>query len=192
MGADYVTESGIRLGGWIGSQREKYKQGRLSPEQIALLEDIDMQWDRYEAKWDAYYGYSVDYYNTHGDLFVPADYETADGVKLGAWLSTQRSKYKSHKLSQKQIEKLERLHIVWDYSDQLWHDGYRHAVEYNREYGDLNMKSAYICHDGFKLASWIQNKRTAYKKGRLSHEKIVSLEKLGMNWDCKLNQTTSE
>lgn len=190
--ADYVTESGIRLGVWIGSQREKYKQGRLSPEQIALLEDIDMHWDRYEAKWDAYYGYAVDYYNTHGDLFVPADYETADGVKLGAWLSTQRSKYKSHKLSQKQMARLERLNIVWDYSDQLWHDGYRHAVEYNREYGDLNMKSAYICHDGFKLASWIQNKRTAYKKGRLSHEKIVSLEKLGMNWDCKLNQTTSE
>lgn len=90
------------------------------------------------------------------------------------------------------MARLERLNIVWDHSDQLWHDGYRHAVEYYREYGDLNMKSAYICHDGFKLASWIQNKRTAYKKGRLSHEKIVSLEKLGMNWDCKLNQTTSE
>ena len=125
---------------------------------------------------------AVDYFSEHGDLLIPADYETRDKIKLGVWLSTQRTKYKGNKLSQNQIERLDKIGMVWDPYDQAWREGYKYALEYFSKYGNLNMRSNYVCDDGFKLYAWIQNKRIAYAKGRLSKERIELLEQLGMRW----------
>ncbi|MCM1432020.1 MAG: Helicase associated domain protein [Muribaculaceae bacterium] len=40
----YQTASGVRLGVWISGQRDSYKKGRLTQEQISMLEDIGMSW----------------------------------------------------------------------------------------------------------------------------------------------------
>lgn len=183
VGHNYVTDDGVKLGVWIGSQREKYRQKSLSDEQISLLEDIAMQWNRFDSKWESFYELAEAYFAKHGDLLIPTDYETAEGVKLGAWLVAQRRKYKSDKLTKNQIDCLEKLKIVWNFSDQAWEEGYRHAKEYFDIHGNLNIRSGYVCADGFKLFAWIQNKRTAYAKGRLSKERIDLLEQLGLKWN---------
>lgn len=181
--AGYVTDNGIKLGTWISTQRGKYKLGRLTKEQISMLEDIEMHWDRFEERWESNYDLAVDYFNEHGNILIPANYETSNGVKLGAWIITQRNKYKSNKLSKIHIEQLEKLGMVWNPSDRVWEEGYRHAEEYSAKYGNLNIETDYICDDGFKLFSWVQNKRTAYKKGKISCERIHLLDNLGMRWD---------
>ena len=40
----YVTEEGIKLGMWISNQRKKYKNGKLSHQQIEMLNSIGMIW----------------------------------------------------------------------------------------------------------------------------------------------------
>lgn len=42
---EYVDGQRILIGGWIASQREKYKLNKLTDEQIKLLEEIGMVWD---------------------------------------------------------------------------------------------------------------------------------------------------
>ena len=40
----YVSEDGYRLGGWISTQRERYKEGRISEAEVQALEAIGMKW----------------------------------------------------------------------------------------------------------------------------------------------------
>lgn len=42
---EYIDGQRILIGGWIASQREKYKLNKLTDEQIKLLEEIGMVWD---------------------------------------------------------------------------------------------------------------------------------------------------
>ena len=181
--ADYVTADGVRLGKWLGGQRERYKQGKLTKEQIERLERIGMQWDRFDANWDAYYAQAQAYFQAHGDLNVPTEHETQSGLRLGAWLATQRSKYRRFKLSQKQIQALEDLHIVWEPTDSAWDEGYRHAAAFYREEHHLNVGSGYICGDGFRLGAWLSNKKTGYRTGKLHPDRIAALEGIGIVWD---------
>ena len=112
----YVSDEGVKLGIWISDQREKYKRGGLTDEQIALLEAIQMHWNRFEAKWESYYLLAENYYKEHGNLGIPSTYETNEGVKLGSWLCGQKTKYKSNKLSKLQIDRLEKLGMIWSRS----------------------------------------------------------------------------
>ena len=193
--AGYITEDGVKLGTWITGQRENYKAGRLTDEQIALLEKIQMHWNRFEVSWDSYYSLAKDYFSKHGDLNIVADYETEDGVRLGAWLANQKGKYKKFKLSELQISLLEKIGIVWSCSDDSWDEGYRHAEEYFRANGNLDVKTGYTCEDGFKLAAWLGNKRTSYRNTKLPTERVKALEKIGMEWtrmDKKWEQAYQE
>lgn len=46
----YVTDDEVKLGVWISSQRENYNKGVLTEEQIELLEQIGMSWQRFSDK----------------------------------------------------------------------------------------------------------------------------------------------
>lgn len=107
-----------------------------------MLEKIQMHWNRFEVSWDSYYNLAKDYFNKYGDLNIVADYETEDGVRLGAWLANQKGKYKKFKLSELQISLLEKIGIVWSCSDDSWDEGYRHAEEYFGANGNLDVKTA--------------------------------------------------
>ena len=52
----FKTESGYSLGDWVGHQRNRYKQGKLSPERIGRLETFKEKgwvWDPLDAGWEA-------------------------------------------------------------------------------------------------------------------------------------------
>ena len=40
----YVADDGYKLGVWISTQRERYKEDRLSAEEIRALEAVGMKW----------------------------------------------------------------------------------------------------------------------------------------------------
>ena len=40
----YKTPEGFRLGAWQSDKRNRYKKGKLSPDRIKRLEDIDFKW----------------------------------------------------------------------------------------------------------------------------------------------------
>lgn len=118
VNAKYVTEDDYPLGKWVSNLRSKYKRGELIPEQIESLEQIGMIWDKHSNKWETNYNAAKEYYASHGDLRVPHNYRTENGVGLGVWITNQRNIYFGKKagaapLSETQIERLNAIDMVW-------------------------------------------------------------------------------
>lgn len=179
---DYITDNNTHLGVWVSAQRDNYAKKRLTAEQISLLEELNMSWDRFKSKWDAAFQKAEEYYDENGNINnIPADYRP-DGIKLLNWIRTQRSSYNNGKLTQERIEKLESLDIIWNPQDALWDMGYQHALDYVNEHGDLNVPPGYICADGYKLKGWLINQGTRNKTGRMSDEQREKLIGLGMKF----------
>ena len=117
--AGYVDENGFRLGVWISNLRaaRKARPGsfQVTPEHIALLDAIGMQWDAREAKWAGAFRRAEEYCAAHGDLLVPVNYKTEDGFCLGDWVRRMRENYAcaEKKLTAERIAKLEALGMVW-------------------------------------------------------------------------------
>lgn len=79
----FITEDDLALGMWIQTQRRVYSgsiAGTLSPAQVARLEAIGMVWDnRLELSWNRHYGAAKNYFETYGNLLIPARFVTKDG-----------------------------------------------------------------------------------------------------------------
>ena len=175
--------NGVKLGTWISSQRESFKKGRLSEEQIKMLGEIGMSWQRFSGKWDNAYEYAKKYADEHGVLDPSAEYKANDGFALGAWVASQRAKYADGKLKPMQIKRLNALKISWDVMQEAWQNGLEHARAYYAERGNLNVTGQYECPDGYKLGVWLANQRSKYKSGKLADDRKNALEELGIKWD---------
>ena len=110
----YKTKDNKPLGTWIDRQRAKYQSNQLSEKEASLLNKIGMVWSVYDLHWYEMYDLAVDYYKKNGNLLVPRLYKTIDDKSLGLWVHRQRAKYKSNKISDKEIALLEKIGMVWD------------------------------------------------------------------------------
>lgn len=178
----YEAPDGVRLGVWIQSVRRDYKSGRLDKDKVQRLEAIGMVWGIEEARWERQYQAAAEYYREHGNLDIPAQYETSDGLKLGDWLKRIRRGYRRGVLKKETIRRLEAIGITWDVRDCQWEDYFRAAQRYYREHGNLRIAPSYVDPDGNALGTWVQRLRRWYKQGKLSAGQIRRLERMGMVW----------
>ena len=181
--AKYTTENGLNLGVWISSQRYAMKKGTLSQEQISLLDKIGMSWHQFKNKWDLGYDYALQYYEEYGNIDVPLEYENFDGFRLGAWIASQRNKYRNSKLKPNQIKRLEDLHIKWNPTKDSWSDAFSYAEDYYKKHGDLLVSAKYVSPTGFRLGAWLSSQRVKRKKGLLTDEQVRLLDSYNMCWD---------
>ena len=188
---DYLTESGCRLGRWIAAQRAAGKPGNkngkknLSKERIRKLDAIGMCWENADERaWNRSLEAAKRYRAEHGNLDVPTEYATQEGIGLGRWLRNAREKYREGSLSEERIRDLELLDVHWEaITSRKWNGYLELARQYAKEHGNLTVPKAYVTPEGVKLGIWICSQRDSYGKGRLSREQIKSLEELGMSWD---------
>ncbi len=185
INANYETPDGVKLGIWTSTQRYNKKKGRLSDEQISLLNEINMSWHRYASKWDEAIRQAKEYFEENGELDPTVNYTTAEGFALGKWVVNQRKKYASGKLKPEQTEALEVLKITWNPAEDAWLKGYEKAGEYKQKHGDLIIPNTYITDDGFKLGIWIANQRNLMRGSRLSEDRKRLLDELGMVWEVQ-------
>ena len=95
----YITEDGIPLGRWLADisrqvSGENSRRTTLSEEQMKRLESIGFKLEKKTARqWNEKYALARSYYEVHGNLNIPLSY-SANGVKLGRWISNIRSKRK--------------------------------------------------------------------------------------------------
>lgn len=184
----YVSPDGTTLGLWIQCARRDYKSGRLDEISIQRLEDIGMVWDIEQVRWERQYQAAAEYYWEHGNLDIPAQYETPDGLKLGRWLQRMRRDYKNDVLEKEYIERLEAIGVTWDVADRQWEEFFEAAKHYYQEHGNLRIAPGYTDPDGTKLGLWIQRMRKKYKKKDLTDRQIRRLETIGMIWDGAVEQ----
>lgn len=113
-GIDY-DENGISLGNWIRHQRENKN---LSEQRKEKLIKIGMRFiPLEEIEWMKKYELAKSYYEHHGNLEIPIDFKTKNGIDydengslLGEWIRYQR---KNKKLSKERINLLHEIDMIW-------------------------------------------------------------------------------
>ena len=132
-----------------------------------------------------------------------------DGERLGVWVTKQRMRYRAREwseaerkkkkvsaLSDEEVERLERLGLVWDPLGEQQERMYSLLATYREREGHTNVPDKHV-EDGERLGGWVTNQRKRYKArewseaerkkriSALSDEEVGRLEGLGMSWSMK-------
>jgi superfamily II DNA or RNA helicase len=184
---------GHRLSPWIGVQRSEYKNGKLSDERRQRLEELPgWTWNTLNSRWERTFRVLQEYVDEYKTARVPQDF-CVDGLRLGTWVTQQRSKRNQGKLSDERARRLEALpKWTWDSVAELWEDGFRHLEEYVAQHGDALVPGDFRSEDDFQLGVWISTQRSRFTKGKLESERQNRLESLsGWTWN-QLEATWAE
>ncbi len=194
--ARYKSPDGFLLGSWISNLRQRRLNGEqselLDEERIARLDAIGMAWDASSVRWEKNYCAALEYYNAHGDLLVPFDYKTPDGLALGTWVRSLRQARKGEfnrkPPTQEQIERLDKIGMYWgNCNENQWMQGYEAAKQYFQAHGNLDVPTMYKTNDGVLLGKWVARQRYVYQNPEkstkpLTQDRINLLEGIGMVW----------
>ena len=176
-----VDETG-RMAVWINLQREAYRNNSLTALQIKKLEGLGIQWSPFEERWRQMYEAAQAYRQGKGDLLVPSQYVTGEGLRLGAWIYHQRELYRTKKLSRDRVTKLERIGMVWDPLGVEWEKHFHQVEAFVRKHGHMRIPRDSGGREVRCLSEWLSGQRDRYRAGTLEPERIEKLERLGMEW----------
>lgn len=153
----------------------------------------------YKSSFDIFVDHLVEYKEQHGDLFVPYNYVTDDGFKLGSRCVEIRKKKNGRKtylgnpiyLTNKEIEKLEQIGFIWDKIDIVWNEKFNLVKEYcSINSLTINDISYSVIYKEIRIGAWVRNQLNnirigkydnSYKKDVLFEYGLV-LDKQFYNW----------
>lgn len=200
--ADYQKEHGHcrvpsgwahnpQLANWVGVQRRRYKQGKLSDERVQQLQSLGFDWSvepftpggaesaTEEEQWTAMLEGLRAYRAMRGNCLVPQRWK--EDVRLADWVSDQRTAYHRGLLSLDKIHELEALGFDWDPISTRWDEMYQKLVEFKNEHGHTNVPQGVPKYT--ELATWVRNQRAAKTHNRpIMAERAKRLDELGFTW----------
>ena len=178
---------GLRLGQWVAQQRYHRNKGNLDPARVRLLEEFpDWIWDAVTDQWEEGFRHLQEYVQQQGDALVSQSFRSADGYKLGQWVTIQRTVYRDGETSKDRQSRLEALpDWSWGPRDSRWDYWYSALEDYVRVNGSARVpRSDRSSSKADQLANWVQTQRTWYAKGSLRPDRATRLEVLpGWVWD---------
>ncbi|MFG2043935.1 Helicase associated domain protein [Dactylosporangium sp. NPDC048998] len=110
---EHTEADGYRLGQFIVAQRMLYRRGTLTADRVAALEALGMIWNSREHRFNLGLAAASRYHRAHGHLHVPKEHQTNDGHRLGAWLSSQRTKLRQGRLPADRAAALDAISVTW-------------------------------------------------------------------------------
>ena len=178
-----VTEGGKKyhVGKWIASQRYSYKLKTLDKSKINMLENIGMLWTIKCEKmnWFEAFSYAKDFYDEHGHLNIPVNYQV-DGYKLGYWIISQKRMYFKNRLDSRKKELLESIGIVWYVRNNNWMMMFETLKSYQESFKSLNEMKDFLPEREYqKLVNWMKAQRMAYQEGKIDASKLSLLNSIG-------------
>jgi superfamily II DNA or RNA helicase len=173
---------GLKLGAWLNHRRQERKQGQLSEDRIAALDELGIVWNPMETKWEAGLAVCRAWCEEHGSLATVKIQTVIKGFRLGSWLNNRRQKRKQGQLSEDRIAALDELGIVWNPMETTWETGLAVCRAWCEEHGSLATVTIDTIFEGFRLGWWLRDKRRAKRKDQLSGGRIAELDQLGMRW----------
>lgn len=102
----------IQLAHWINTQRIFFKNNKLSQKRIDRLNSIGFSWEIFDSLWDKYFNELLIFKTNNGHVNVPRRYK--ENITLANWVNSQRKNFKTNKLSQERIDKLNSIGFVWE------------------------------------------------------------------------------
>jgi predicted helicase len=167
-----------KLAGWVLKQRGHYKKGELPKKEIDMLESIGFIWDSKKAMWLKRYKELLEYERINGDCDVPSVYP--ENQKLANWIHHQRKSFRRGVLDNETIDLLNKVNFIWNRPEFQWNLGYKELEKFYSIEGHSNVSRSYK--KGFPLGAWCNDRRMAFKQGKLSPQRIKLLEKLNFKW----------
>ena len=107
----------LLLSNWVRTQRQLYKNNKLSNEHFRLLEKLGFEWDPIDIFWEKSFEELKKYKKKNCNCNVPRRFIKVP--KLADWVSRQRQLYKTNKLSRDRIKRLKSIGFVWDARKKL-------------------------------------------------------------------------
>ena len=175
----HVTNSGLKLGLWVGVQR--LHRAVILRERKDRLESLKgWSWEPRNDRWEIGFKHLLEVVERTGSSFFPAQGKTADGYALGRWMHKQRQRRDT--LQKDQFDRLDALpNWKWKVQDELWEIGFEHLAEYVKANGNSHVVTSHKSDDGFMLGNWIGFQRQ--KRSKLTEEQIRKLEATaGWSW----------
>lgn len=167
---------------WIRRQRLSYLNGELSEEKLQKLKPIMHLFIAEPAKsqWEIYFDLLLAYKQKNADIDVPEDY-VEEGLRLGHWISRQRSRYKNKTISEQEISRLETIdEWMWDPLKEKWDSMYLKI----KNLSDVNGHIFLLQRDFLKELDWLTGQRKKMRRGILEPERAKLLESLpGWSWN---------
>lgn len=163
-----------KMASWCSTQRQHFKSGKLSTDQIKKLEDIGL---KLEIKsWDVKLSELKEYRENTGKW--PSSISKNDDVAmLGRWFLLQKSKLKSNKLNPEYRAKFLE---VYDEKALNWNEKVDEVKQYVIENGEL--PSPYSADPSTaKLGRWCYNQKYNYNKGKLDYDRKKKVEEFILN-----------
>jgi len=107
----YVTSGGLKLGSWLGTQRVKAKKSTYQQARRERLSLLGVTWNLNDAAWERCFAALVAFKGVHGHCNAPQSHVTADGLRLGSWINSQREAAKKPGYPQERRVRLEELGV---------------------------------------------------------------------------------
>lgn len=180
---NYVTETGFKPGAWLVSLRmTRIGKSRLdlSEDKIRRLDEIGMEWgDRNENRWMQSYAEAKRYYEKNGNLKIPTDYVTENGVQLERRVRLQKRKYNSADKNPRRAALLTQIGVELNCIDP-WAWNFELLERYREQYGNVNVPRKYETAENICLGRWLYVQQKALADGKLPADRAEKLLKLGV------------
>lgn len=173
----YTTPEGIRLGGIVHNIRAGSR--KTSEEEKAELNALGFVWTR-EVPFDKVIRLMEEYKEEHGNLLVPAKYQSKSGINLG--MIVQNIRTGGRKVSEEQVARLDELGFVWKCEISFGRI-LKLLEEYKNEHGDVRVPARYKTVDGINLGTIVRNIRKGMRQ--TTWKEKARLQQLGFVWKCR-------
>ena len=177
---DYIASTGLALGNWV--TRQRIVRNKLPEDKLHALEALSgWTWDAREEKWMRAYQGLVEYAKREGHSKLPFKYVTSDGIRLGAWVLTNRGNRSTMSVQRQQL--LEKIPgWTWNPFADQWMESFEELAQFVIENGHSNVPVDYLTPSGFALGRWVQKQKN--KSETLTNERREYLEEIpGWSWN---------
>lgn len=167
------------LATWVVAQRYERRKGRLTFEQIDLLDRLRFTWDPYSTEWRTNYVALTEYKAKHGHCEVPG--KSRDYPVLGRWVKQQRSLNARGELNAERIALLDRIGFGWAARIGTWDQRFHELCAFKERFGNTRVPVKWK--ENPILGNWAAAQRYKYRHGRVSARHVELLNSIQFEWE---------
>jgi hypothetical protein len=167
---------------WVMHQRDHWKAGTLTKEQLHLLTKLKFVFEPQDAQWADNLTRLSQFKALHGHALVPRRY--ADDPKLENFAAEMRKRFKSSDLTEKQVSDLIAMDFIFDPIEAVWSQNLSDYAQWRAANPDVETPPRRIAGVPFPLYEWCRVQAKNLNEGKMPADRRARLAKAGFDIAC--------